>query len=303
MRGLYQFHAFNRYLVITQLIPTLTYGIALTYSLTLAADRLDLTTIFLAILGVEAALSIWGIVMLFRSPGVRFSTDYTSFLKPVFRYSLKGLIITLGHFLNKRLDVWFVQYFKGTVALGYYGLATQVANFISEAMTPFNQVLVPYVSGSPSEEHREIVERTARLNLLIATSAAVIIVLTSWLFIPVLFGKKFAAAIPATQILAFGIICISQRLVFTGYFRATDRLRFPFRAAWTGVVVTVILDIILIPRHGITGAALATIAAYTVSAAYLIWSAKKALGFAWTDIFIPRRDDLRWLLQKSKQKV
>ena len=121
--------------------------------------------------------------------------------------------------MNKRLDVWFVQFYRGPYWLGQYGLATQISNFVSDAMTPFNQVMIPYISGTPSTLHKEMVERTARLNITIALIAGAGIVGTSWLFIPLVFGNAFEDAVHASQILAIGILFISQRLVFSGYFK------------------------------------------------------------------------------------
>lgn len=186
--------------------------------------------------------------------------------------------------------------------LGQYGLATQVTNFISDAMTPFNQVLVPYIAESKADKHNEMVERIARLNLSIAVVAAVGIISTSWLFIPLVFGKAFTPAISATQVLALGILFISQRLVFTGYFKAINQMQHPVKAAWAGVVITVVLDLILIPKYGILGAAWATCAAYGVTSYYLIRMAQRILGFSLSHIFILRKDDIHWLLTRGKKK-
>jgi O-antigen/teichoic acid export membrane protein len=169
-------------------------------------------------------------------------------------------------------------------------------------MTPFNQVLIPYTAETPPEEHSTIVGRTARLNLTIALSAAVVIIGTSWIFVPLFFGKAFVYAVPATQILAIGIIFISQRLVFTGYFKAINEMRYPIRAAWAGVVITVILDILLIPGYGIIGAAWATIIAYGTTVVFLMSVAKRKLGFGWSSILIVHKSDIQWLLSKTSKK-
>jgi O-antigen/teichoic acid export membrane protein len=186
--------------------------------------------------------------------------------------------------------------------LGQYGLATQVTNFISEAMTPFNQVLIPYIAESSSDQHNEIVERIARLNLTISIVAAIGIISTSWLFIPWVFGKSFALAVPATQVLAIGILFISQRLVFSGYFKAINEMKYPVRASWAGVVITVIMDLLLIPKYGIVGASIATCGAYGVTSFYLIRMAQKKLGFSLTHIFLIRKSDIRWIFTRGEHK-
>ncbi len=207
-RGLYRFKAFNFYVVLSQLIPVLAYSTLL--MMVLSGDHVfEFAFIFKIILLSETIVLMCGFILLYLSGALHLDKDYRTYQKPVLRYSSKNLLSVLGHFLNKRLDVWFVQHMKGTVALGQYGLATQIANFINEALIPFQQVLLPYLAGSESNEHKPMVGRIGRLNFFISILAAVAVASTSWIFIPLLFGKQFSDAIPATQILAVGIIFIS----------------------------------------------------------------------------------------------
>jgi O-antigen/teichoic acid export membrane protein len=300
LRGKFRFRAFNAYIFINQLLPAFIYGILL--FLTVYNHKpLQLLTYFKVILLLETILVMVGIMFLWRHDIISFSKHYEQFILPVSSLSFKSLLSATGHFLNKRLDVWFVQFYRGTAMLGQYGLATQVANFISEAMTPFNQVLIPYIAEAPPEEHNLIVARTARLNMAIAISAAMVIICTSWFFIPLFFGQAFREAVPATQILAFGIVFISQRLVFSGYFKAINQMQFPVRAAWAGVVITILLDIALIPGLGIIGASLATTLAYGTSSFYLVVMAKRKLGFNIADILFLQKTDVKWLMSKNKE--
>lgn len=298
LRGRFKFKAFNVYMILNQLIPSVTYGTLLI--LTIADQQpIELMTCFKAILALETVLMIIGVIILWRTKIISFSAGHRPYIKPIASLSYKSLVSASGHFFNKRLDVWFVQFYKGTSTLGQYGLATQVTNFISEAMTPFNQVLVPYIAGATPDKHNEIVERTARLNMAIALVAATGIICTSWLFIPVVFGKSFQPAVPATRILAIGIIFISQRLVFSGYFKAINQMQYPVRAAWAGVVITVVMDLALIPSLGIVGAAMATTMAYGTTSFYLIKMAQRKLGFSLANIFFIRRSDIQWIMTKG----
>lgn len=295
LRGLFRFQAFNAFMILNQSLPAVVYGVLLW--LTVSGEQsISLQQCFKAILLIETSLVLAGLLFFWRKKILSFSYSYSGYLKPISSLSFKSLLSASGHFLNKRLDVWFVQFYKGTAMLGQYGLATQVTNFISDAMTPFNQVLIPYIAEASPESHMEIVSRTARLNMSIAIIAAVLIISTSWMFIPLLFGNEFKQAIPATQILAIGIIFVSQRLVFTGYFKAINLMQFPMQASWTGVVMTVGLDIVLIPEFGIIGAAWATTIAYATTSLYLVHMAQKKLGFGLINILLLKISDLTWLL-------
>ena len=302
LRGAFLFKSFNIYMLLNQLMPSLVYGSLLLFSV-FGTDHIPVITCFKIILLLETSIVLIGWLILRRNNLVSFSTDFKAYLRPVSSLSAKSLLSASGHFLNKRLDVWFVQFYRGTASLGQYGLATQITNFVSDAMSPFNQVLVPHIAEATPEQHSEIVERTARLNMAIAFSAAVLIAGTSWFFIPLFFGRSFAEAIPATQVLAIGIIFISQRLVFTGYFKAINQMMFPVRAAWAGVIITILFDIALIPEWGILGASWATTLAYGTSSFYLVMKARQKLGFNLLDILLLRPSDIKWLFSKTKKEL
>ena len=298
LRGSFKFKSYNAYLIAGQLMPTLVYGTLLFLSVS-KTSPLAITESFKIILLVELSVACLGLILVASQKLISFSPGFRPWIGPVANLSWNSLLSSVGHYLNKRLDVWFVQFYRGTATLGQYGLATQIANFVSDAMSPFNQVLIPYVAEASPEQHSPIVQRTARLNMGMALVAALTIAGTSWFFIPLFFGHAFRDAIPATQILAIGIIFISQRLVFSGYFKAINRMEFAVKAAWSGVVITVIFDVLLIPMYGIAGASLATTLAYATTSTYLVLTAKRLLGFSFRDIFLVRKSDITWLLSRK----
>ncbi|MEP6794684.1 MAG: oligosaccharide flippase family protein [Saprospiraceae bacterium] len=300
LRGLFRFKSFNIYITIIQLLPVLLYSILLYLSVS-GQQNYQMITYFKIILISESLLLAIGLIILWKTNEIKFSPDCVKYRKTIVQYSSKNLLGTVGHFLNKRLDVWFVEFYKGMASLGQYGLATQITNFISEALTPFNQVLLPYLSGSSPDQHKIMVGRIARLNFYIALMAALIIAGLSWLFIPILFGHKFDQAIPASQILAIGIIFISQRLVFTNYFKATNQIGYTIKASWGGVIITVLLDLILIPLYGIIGASIASVFAYATTAIFLIYHVSKKIDLRLDDIIFLKKSDINWLLSRKSE--
>ncbi|MFZ1676879.1 MAG: oligosaccharide flippase family protein [Saprospiraceae bacterium] len=300
LRGLFRFKSFNIYITIIQLFPVLLYGMLLYLSLS-SRQNFPMITIFKIILISESILLLTGIFILWKTHEINFSPDIHTYRKSIVHYSSKNLLGTVGHFLNKRLDVWFVEFYRGMNSLGQYGLATQITNFISEALTPFNQVLLPYLSGSSTDQHNIMVGRIARLNFCFAIIAAMMIAGLSWLFIPLLFGHKFDQAIPASQILSIGIIFISQRLVFTNYFKATNQISYAIKASWGGVIITVVLDLILIPLFGIIGASIASVFAYGTTAIFLVYHVSKKIDLSLRDIIFIKKSDIIWLLSRKPE--
>ncbi|MFI5269983.1 MAG: polysaccharide biosynthesis C-terminal domain-containing protein [Chloroflexota bacterium] len=62
-----------------------------------------------------------------------------------------------------------------------------------------------------------------------------------------------------------------------------------------GAVATLGLVLMLTPRLGLTGAAVAVLISYLASLAYLAWTAHRELGISPWSLFVPTRADFLWL--------
>ena len=101
------------------------------------------------------------------------------------------------------------------------------------------------------------------------------LLLTAGFVIPGLYGSAFHAAVGPTRIIVFGLALEGVAGVITGYLYGTGRPGLNSWAMGAGLAATVVLDLILIPPLGATGAAVASAVAYLTSSLTLIW-------FFWT---------------------
>jgi O-antigen/teichoic acid export membrane protein len=82
-----------------------------------------------------------------------------------------------------------------------------------------------------------------------------------------LFGDEFAPAVPAFQILLIGLAAQGADPVLNGYYVGIGRPEYNTYTALAGLAVTVVADLLLIPRFGLVGSAVASSLAYTTKAA------------------------------------
>lgn len=93
------------------------------------------------------------------------------------------------------------------------------------------------------------------------------------------FGSGFLAARPVLGLLILGQV-VNAFCGPTGVLLSmTGRQRLASRALWLGAIVNVILNVLLIPRYGVTGAALATVISTTTWNAALVYLVRRELGF------------------------
>ena len=77
-----------------------------------------------------------------------------------------------------------------------------------------------------------------------------------------LYGDQFADAVPQARLLLVGMLLGGAAGVASGYLYARGRPGLNSVAMGVGLVVTVVLDLVLIPVYGGMGAAAASTAAY-----------------------------------------
>jgi O-antigen/teichoic acid export membrane protein len=82
--------------------------------------------------------------------------------------------------------------------------------------------------------------------------------------ISLLFGPAYAPAVPALQILAWAMALIILRDTYRQAFNAVRRPRLDLRCAGISVGLNVVLNVLLIPRYGMRGAAVATLVSETL---------------------------------------
>ena len=70
------------------------------------------------------------------------------------------------------------------------------------------------------------------------------------------------------------------------------------QAAALGFTITMVLDLLLIPRWGMVGAASASTVAYSLSAFYIIYRYSLTSGISWGDFLLLRSKDVSLIFKR-----
>ena len=104
----------------------------------------------------------------------------------------------------------------------------------------------------------------------------------------------------AVWLLLPGIVALSVARVLAGYLLGRNRQQVDLAASLAGLVVTVAFDLILIPRYGFAGAAVASSIAYaTTLAVDLTWVVRHST-LTVKDLLLPTPADLRVTLRRAR---
>ncbi len=215
---------------------------------------------------VSCLASIWYLVKHGYKPWPRLHRELSL---EMMRFGLKGHIGRIANMLNWRMDVMILSMLAPVEIVGYYAVATKVAETFRPLSAAFTFVLRPMIASLSVSEARAqgvaLYRRVFALNLVLVF----IMAFAGGPIIIRMFGPDFAAAVPAFQILLIGLAALGGAGVLNGYNVGIGRPEFNSYTALAGLVITVIGDVTLIPPYSLMGAAFTSSVAYTVKAAAL----------------------------------
>lgn len=257
----------NRTIVFEELMFLPAYG------LLLGLHVRDLTAVVGALILADLAtgISAWTRLMR-RGFLVGSSRPSLSLARSIYLFGTRGQLGSLINLLNLRLDFVFLAAIAGPAALGIYAVASKYAEVLRLVPVAATWVLYPRFARSAAAEatasSRRLIPRAGAVTLTIALPLA----LAAGAVVPLLFGSAFQTAVLPAQILLIGLAVEGVSGVVTAYLYGRGHPGLNSLAAGAGLAVTLVLDVILIPRLGTVGAAIASSAAYlTTTLALLAW--------------------------------
>ncbi len=208
-------------------------------------------------------------------------------------------IISLG---NWRLDQWFVGTMVGSRELGYYSVAVSWSEALFILPAALRNVQRPdLVRAGPREAGRQAA-RVFRICVLITLPAVLVMMLAAPFLCSTIFGDEFASSVDDLRWLLPGTFGIVALRILGDALIAQRRPMLPSIATGAALVVTIVLDVTLIPEHGGLGAAIASTAAYTVGGVMVALIFMRGLKVRGADI-LWRRDDIAFFAGKLRSRV
>lgn len=181
--------------------------------------------------------------------------------KEILTFSYPILFSQVLTFANLWMDSTFLGYFRTSQQVGIYSAAQRTAFLSSLIMLSFNAIFAPVISGLCAEERfdelgyhfRSITKWMFTINLPIC--------LAMLLFAEPLmgiFGSQFASGATSLRILSLGWLIMSATGPTNRTIAMSGRSKLNLANILVAFALHVALNLFLIPRHGIVGAAWAT---------------------------------------------
>jgi O-antigen/teichoic acid export membrane protein len=184
-------------------------------------------------------------------------------------YGTRAELNSVTQLLNGRLDFLIVTVLVGPAALGIYAVASRAAELLRLPSLAINYVLYPEFARL-SEPAAALQARSAvRRVWWVPGVLAIPVAAAAPVMLPLLYGRAFRAAVVPTWILLAGMAGGGVYGVISAFMSGSGRPGRNSLAQAAGLVLTVVLDVTLIPHLGIVGASIASTFAYLTTVAVL----------------------------------
>jgi O-antigen/teichoic acid export membrane protein len=211
-------------------------------------------------------------------------------------FSLPAYAGNVAQFLNYRLDLFLVGLFLGVGGVGLYALAVSLGQLLWIVSNAAAAVLFPRVSAAPSPQAAAAeAAQIARVALWLTVGGSAALAASATLLVPAVYGAAFRPSVEPLLWLLPGITAFSVTNVISAYVAGVGRPGLNAMVSLLGVAVTVPLDLLLIPRLGISGAALASTLSYSISTIATLVVFSRIGATSLTSALRPRRSDISML--------
>jgi O-antigen/teichoic acid export membrane protein len=182
--------------------------------------------------------------------------------KPLVTYGVKLHVGSMFQTLNYRFDMYLVAFFLGSASVGLYSVGVAMGEWLWLIPGALGASLMHRVATGSEKDVNRMVGVINRLTSAILVLGTLVLALVGSGLIQLLYGEAFSASYVPLLLLLPGIWALG---LWKNFMNDLSVRGYPTIKSYTSgvaVLLTVVLDILLIPRWGINGAAIASSIAY-----------------------------------------
>jgi len=204
-------------------------------------------------------------------------------------------ITVLSMIVWQKSEIFFLKIYSELEGIAYYSIAFNIAMIMMGLATLFSTVIFPVFSGYYGAGDREgiqnIYNKSIKAIFIFYLPICIIVIVVAKPIVSVMYSSQFLAVSPLLIILMVSSIFSAISILFANLILAVNRADIQAKYVTLVALTNIILDFILIPHYGATGAALANSSIRIITFPIWMWIIKKQLGFNY-----PTRETFRCIV-------
>lgn len=257
---------------------------------------------------LEAAVGAVILVSLYRRDRQRPAGWKPSWLRArtLLAESWPLMLATAASAAYVRIDTLMIASMLGDEAVGVYSAASRISTVWYFVPASIVTAIAPAIAAAKSGEDALFMRRMQQLFDTVALTALVIAIPVTFLadyVIWIVYGAQYSAAASLLTLHVWGGVFASLGMARSVWIVNSGLMRLNLVSVTAGAIVNAILNYVFIPRMGLTGAAVATIASYFVGmvAGNFLFRETRGIGIMQLRALLPFRivETLRFLMRLS----
>lgn len=218
--------------------------------------------------------------------------------KEMLRYGAVIQLSTLVSTLNRRMSIFLLRQHCTDDAVGVYGAGSQVGEGVKVFGVSVSMVQFSKLSNLTDQEKIALLTvKFLKITVVLTLAALVVIALLPASFFAWLFSDAFGQVKVIILLMSPGLLFSAAHLIFANYFMGTGRPKYNLYASLVGLAVTLPTTLLLVPKMGIQGAAIAFSCTYLAIIIYQWIVFVKQTGVRAKELLLTK-DDWSWFKEE-----
>jgi O-antigen/teichoic acid export membrane protein len=265
----------------------------------IARLSLDLALVLnLAALAISAAAIIW----VAATDGIVGPRPSIALLREELRFGTRALPGALAERLQFRADSFLINILLGVRETGVYSVTSGLAETLWYVPNALGTVMFSR-AVDPKADAARIAAVLTRTTLAVALATAIPTFIIGPRLVRFVYGSQFADAGVALRLILPGIVAYSVVAVLGRYIVGRGKPGTGTVILIGGLAINVVINLFLIPRYGIVGAAAASSISYLATALLTLVVFHRLSGRGWVETLVIRQSDLIALLGAGRAGV
>jgi len=254
--------------------------------------------LYAIMIGKTVGIVLPMLILAARFGGIRILQPALSrqFTSEVVNYSLRSQLYATSYMLHSRVDVLLLNMLSQPILVGIYELAVRTSEQLWTVSHGVASVIMPRIASlGETDASSQITSFIARYVLWISVIGAILLGLISTPILTLVYGIEFRTAAVILRWLLPGIVLLGTGRIIAEDLAGRGRPQINAIHSTFGVIINIVVNILLIPRFGPVGAAIATSLSYSVIYALSIIAFSRLTSTKWESaVFFQKSDIVAW---------
>jgi len=217
-----------------------------------------------------------------------------------------GSVMQLGNimqFFNYRLSYYFIEFFLKRASVGIYSVAVQLSESIWLIAKSVSMVQFTRISNEKDHDYAaKLTLNLAKISFILTLISLILIMILLHVFFSLILKPEFQQVPVIMYTLAAGILTFSISIILSPYFSGRGKPIHNTISAAIGLVFTLVLSLLLIPKMKLPGAALAATVSYIAATIYQFIVFIRMTKLKPSD-FLLRKNDVLVIVKEVKMMI